>query len=385
MNKEKEALLKKAVIFFIESYGYDPKVAGYAPGRVNLIGEHTDYNDGFVLPIALNLGTVLVGSTNSSDLCRIKSNASLDEEISTEFHVPSVNKLLPGEPKWANYIKGVVAFFKGTVKGFDAVVVSNVPLGGGLSSSASLEVSTYMFLEGLFGKTDCQKEKALICQRAEHEFANTPCGIMDQFISMMGTANNALLIDCLKLTSELIPMDIKDCVLLITNTNVKHNLGTSEYAVRRSQCEEAARILKVRSLRFATLEELNTEKAILPDIIFRRARHVISEIERTRAAAQALPKGDLVKFGELMYQSHDSLRNDYEVSCKELDELVEYAREVEGVLGSRMTGGGFGGCTVTLVRSSAVEKLKANITSKYSKTPTFCLATPSEGAQLLEL
>ncbi|KAG8318268.1 Galactokinase [Homalodisca vitripennis] len=258
MSKEKEALLKKAVVFFKESYGYDPKVAGYAPGRVNLIGEHTDYNDGFVLPIALNLGTVLVGSTNSSDLCKIKSNASLDEDTSAEFHVPSVNKLLPGEPKWANYVRGVVAFFKGTVKGFDAVVVSNVPLGGGLSSSASLEVATYMFLEGLFGKTDCLKEKALICQRAEHEFASTPCGIMDQFISMMGAANNALLIDCMKLTSELIPMDIEDCVILITNTNVKHNLGTSEYAVRRSQCEEAARILKVRSLRFATLEELNS-------------------------------------------------------------------------------------------------------------------------------
>ncbi|XP_054286936.1 galactokinase-like [Macrosteles quadrilineatus] len=380
-----EELLKKAVDFFRSEFGLIPKFAGYGPGRVNLIGEHTDYNDGFVLPIALNLATLVVGSANNSDKCRVRTCLQLEEEASAEFMIPSKQKLTPGNPQWANYIKGVVANFKGEVQGFDAVVVTSVPLGGGLSSSASLEVATYTFLEGLFGKTTSPTDKALACQRAEHEFANTPCGIMDQFISVLGERNSALLIDCLELTSKLIPMHMTDHVIVITNSNVKHSLGSGEYGVRRSQCEEAAKKLGVKSLRYATLDMLLAKRTELPDVIFRRARHVVTEIERTKAAAEALPAGDLIKFGQLMYQSHESLRHDYAVSCPELDELVAAAREVEGVLGSRMTGGGFGGCTVTLVHKDALESLKANIETKYSSTPTFYTAVPSHGARLVDL
>lgn len=387
MDSSVQNLLKKAVEEFVKEFGSKPNVAACGPGRVNLIGEHTDYNDGFVLPIALPLVTILVGSKNDSNKCHIKTLHGNIDETTVEFPVPKIVPLKPGLPKWANYIKGIVANFKGTVNGFNAVVVSDVPLGGGLSSSASLEVATYTFLEALFGKTESLIEKALACQRAEHDFAGVPCGIMDQFVSIMGEEGKALLIDCMSMTSELIPMEDPDFVVLIINSNVQHSLASGEYGTRRNQCQQAATLLSVKSLRFASLDQLEElrKEGKINDILYRRARHVISEMDRTKQGASALSSGDFKKFGLLMYESHKSLRDDYEVSCKDLDQLVEVTREIKGVLGSRMTGGGFGGCTVTLVHKEDVNEVVDNVKAKYSGTPSFYIGVPSNGARIMKI
>ncbi|KAG5864299.1 Galactokinase, partial [Gonioctena quinquepunctata] len=280
----------------------------------------------------------------------------------------------------------VVANYVGNIPpAFQAVVHTSVPIGGGLSSSASLEVATYLFLDQLTGNKDVlPTDKALACQKAEHDYAGMPCGIMDQFISFMGKKDHALLIDCRQLTSSLIPLKDENIVVLITNSNVKHELTGSEYPTRRKQCHESALILKKVSLRDANLDDIKYLESINTDPeIVSRARHVITEIKRTTDAAEMLRQQNYRKFGELMTESHYSLKNDYNVSCPELDSLVELALEVEGVLGSRMTGGGFGGCTVTLVYSHIAEKVIDNITEKYKGSPTFYICKPSHGASVL--
>uniref|UniRef100_A0A8C7E7P5 Galactokinase n=1 Tax=Naja naja TaxID=35670 RepID=A0A8C7E7P5_NAJNA len=333
----------------------DPKIAVSAPGRVNLIGEHTDYNQGFVLPMAIQMRTVVVGSPREDGIISITTTAEEAEEPKTvQLSVPREGvSLKPGEPCWANYVKGLST---GPLPGFDVVIESNVPIGGGLSSSASLEVAMYTFLQQLSPVT-----KALVCQKAEHTFAMMPCGIMDQFISAMGKEGHALLIDCRSLETRLVPLTDPDLVVLITNSNVRHTLTGSEYPTRRRQCEEAAKLLGKASLREASMSDLEESRSLLNKEMYRRARHVIGEIERTSRAAEALEAKDYKRFGELMVESHNSLRDDYEVSCPELDELVAAAMEVPGVYGSRMTGGGFGGCTVTLLESGAAEKVLKHI------------------------
>uniref|UniRef100_A0A1B6DN88 Galactokinase n=1 Tax=Clastoptera arizonana TaxID=38151 RepID=A0A1B6DN88_9HEMI len=384
-NNTADTILKVGITKFIDEFGHKPTVAGCGPGRVNLIGEHTDYNDGFVLPIALPMVTFVIGSKNKSKKCKVRIlNKNVDKETFSEFNIPSVKELEPGSVQWTNYVKGVVSFFKGDIdEGFNAVILSNVPIGGGLSSSASLEVAVYSFLEELYGKTENLVDKALACQKAEHIFANVPCGIMDQFISIMGAENKALLIDCMNMTSELVPMESSDFVVLIINSNVKHNLAGGEYAKRRKECEEAAKLLNCKSLRFATIDQLKALKqsSQIDDVIFKRAHHVISEISRTTVGAKALANKDFKTFGKLMYQSHYSLRNEYEVSCKELDELVGIVKEVPGVLGSRMTGGGFGGCTITLVDKKAVDNVIRKVKEEYSGKPDFYIAVPAHGAK----
>ncbi|KAF4517285.1 hypothetical protein B566_EDAN008619 [Ephemera danica] len=337
MATDVTALLDKAREAFLAEFpgGQQPNVAACAPGRVNLIGEHTDYNDGFVLPMALPMVTIMLGRRTGTDTCRVVTTVQeADEPRRVEFPTPASHAVLPGSsPRWANYVKGVVANFHApnAICGFDAVIVTTVPLGGGLSSSASLEVATYTFLEALT-QQPCKllTDKALACQKAEHDFAGVPCGIMDQFISVMGKQGNALLIDC------------------------------SEYPVRRRQCEEAARTIKRESLRTVTMEELTAFEKRLDATIYRRAKHVVGEIRRTEQAAIALRVADYPW-------------------------LVELAMEVPGVLGSRMTGGGFGGCTVTLVYQEAVDNVIANIKAKYSGTPSFYVVTPSSGARILAL
>ncbi|KAI2658341.1 Galactokinase [Labeo rohita] len=315
--------------------GDDANVAVCAPGRVNLIGEHTDYNEGFVLPMALPMVTVIVGRKISGQKCCVVTlTEAADEPRVVDFDLPNeLTPLLRGQPNWANYVKGVVQHYRAQpIPGFRAVITSSVPLGGGLSSSASLEVATYTFLQQLCPDDGDQVAKAVACQQAEHTHAAVPCGIMDQFVSVLGKEGHALLIDC------------------------RHALTGSEYPTRRKQCEEAAAILGKKSLREATLQDLDAAKDRLDSVTYRRARHVIEEIERTAQAAEALKKGDYREFGRLMVESHNSLRDNYEVSCPELDELVAAALEVDGVFGSRMTGGGFGGCTVTLLQAHATEK-----------------------------
>ncbi|XP_070596011.1 galactokinase isoform X2 [Erythrolamprus reginae] len=344
--------------------GEEPKIAVSAPGRVNLIGEHTDYNQGFVLPMAIQMRTVVAGSPRQDGIISITTTAEEAEDPKTlQFPTPKEGvSLKPGEPRWANYVKGVIQHYKaGHLPGFDVVIESNVPIGGGLSSSASLEVAMYTFLQQLSPDDMDPVSKALVCQKAEHTFAMMPCGIMDQFISVMGKEGHALLIDCRSLKTRLVPLIDPDLVVLITNSNVRHTLTGSEYPTRRRQCEEAAKLLGKTSLREASMSDLEESRSLLSKEMYRRARHVIGEIERTAKAAEVLKARDYKTFGELMVESHNSLRDDYEVSCPEVDELVAAAMEVPGVYGSRMTGGGFGGCTVTLLESGAAEKVLKHI------------------------
>ncbi|XP_066292194.1 galactokinase-like [Branchiostoma lanceolatum] len=382
-------LVARAVSTFTDHYKEKPTVAVCGPGRVNLIGEHTDYNEGLVFPMALPMVTVVVGKKTDTGVCRVVTTAQdADEPKEVEFPIPSTaHPLQPGKPAWANYVKGVVANFKGEVCSFDAVLASSVPLGGGLSSSASLEVATYTFLEQLNPQHPpvSLKEKALACQKAEHEFPGMPCGIMDQFISVMGKEGHALLLDCRSMNAELVPLDNPDVVVMVTNSNVRHELTGSEYPTRRRQCEEAAKILGKKSLREATMDNLEAHKDKFEPEVLCRARHVIGEISRTTEAADALRARDYEKFGKLMVESHNSLRDDYEVSCAELDTLVSAAIECTGVYGSRMTGGGFGGCTVTLLSATAVQDTISHIKEKYTGKPTFFITTPAAGASVLQI
>jgi galactokinase len=273
----------------------------------------------------------------------------------------------------------------------DVLLHSTVPLGSGLSSSASLEVCTATLVEAATGRTIVPVEKALLCQKAEHVFAGVPCGIMDQFISVMGRQNNLLLLDCRSHQTQLVPMNDPAVSLVIVNTNVKHELANGEYGQRRAQCEAAAKILSVLSLRDATPEALESAKGKMDDVVFRRARHVIGEIERTVHAAEAIRASNWPTAGQLMYASHSSLRDDYEVSCKELDAIVEIAEGIGlkgGVFGCRMTGGGFGGCTVALVQTEKLEAISAKLSADYKKNTgieaTIFISRPAAGATIVK-
>jgi len=381
-----DSLVEKAKNLFKESFGYEATAGGAAPGRVNLIGEHTDYNMGLVFPMALPLVTVVVGApAKEGSICQVTSSASAGEKMSAQF---SLDSLEPKDPTWANYFKGVVHHFHASksIPPFNAVIVGSVPLGGGVSSSASVEVATYTFLEELTAdKAASEKDKALACQAAEHSHAGMPCGIMDQFISVMGKQGSALLIDCKSLESRRVPIADPTVSVLITNSNVKHKLTGSEYPARRAACLQSAAALGKESLRDVSITMLNENKEKFDEVTFKRVKHVVTEIPRTSEAADALEKGDYDTFGRLMVASHNSLRDDFEVSCPELDQLVEAALEVEGVYGSRMTGGGFGGCTVTLLKQASVSEAISHISAKYQGNPTFYVCQPSPGATTVQL
>jgi len=386
---EVNELVSAACAAFEKRFGEKPTIAAKAPGRVNLIGEHTDYNDGFVFPMALPMVTVIVGKPTDSGICRVETlTESADDPKYTEF--PAVrSELAPGKPKWCNYVKGVAAQMPADFSSFDAVLTTSVPIGGGVSSSASLEVATHTFLEQLGGAGDDTNEvnKILRCQKAEHTFAGMPCGIMDQFISVKGKQGNAVLIDCRSNEGKLVPMSDPNVVVLVTNSNIKHELTGSEYPSRRKCCEDAAKLMGVPSLRDADMAMLEAKKGEMSDEMYRRVRCVIGEIKRCDDAAKALAAGEYSTFGDLMVGSHNALRDDYEVSCKELDQLVELAMEMKsaGVFGSRMTGGGFGGCTVTLLKADAVSKVIDHIKANYSKTATFYVCPPSDGASIIKV
>uniref|UniRef100_A0ABI8ADP9 Galactokinase 1 n=1 Tax=Felis catus TaxID=9685 RepID=A0ABI8ADP9_FELCA len=304
-------LLAEARRAFREEFGAEPELAVSAPGRVNLIGEHTDYNQGLVLPMALELVTVLVGSPRADGLVSLLTTSEdADEPRRLQFPLPTAQRSLePGTPRWANYVKGVIQHYPAApLPGFSAVVVSSVPLGGGLSSSASLEVATYTFLQQLCPDSGSIAARAQVCQRAEHSFAGVPCGIMDQLIALLGQKGHALLIDCRSLETSLVPLSEPKLAVLITNSNVRHSLGSSEYPLRRRQCEEVARALGKESLREVQLEELEAGRELVSKEGFRRARHVVGEIRRTAQAAAALSRGDYRAFGRLMVESHHSLR-----------------------------------------------------------------------------
>lgn len=385
-----QELAQQTAADFQKTFNREPQWIAAAPGRVNIIGEHTDYNDGFVFPMAIECYTVIAAAPNGSDKITLRS-ASGSGVATVDLAQP----LKPG-PKgyWANYPMGVIAGFlaRGLKPvGFDAVMISTVPLGGGLSSSASLEVATATLLEAVTGKTLDPVEKALLCQKAEHEYAGMPCGIMDQFVSTLGKKDHLLLLDCRTRQTELVPFSDPTISVLITNTNVKHELTGSEYPTRRKQCETAAQILGVPSLRDATADLLEKNRSKMEDVVFRRARHVIGEIARTTATAAAIRKSDWATVGRHMYASHYSLKEDYEVSCGELDAIVEIAQSIGpkgGVIGCRMTGGGFGGCTVALVKTDALEAVMKKIETEYpqrtSVMPIMFVSRPGAGATLIK-
>jgi len=388
-------LKDEVVRSFAERFGQRPQWLVAAPGRVNLIGEHTDYNGGFVLPMAIDR-YVVIGAAPS------RPPRAAGEEPSA--HVISVNMhesarirlqgpISPGPVSWSSYVQGVVAGL--VARGwspppFDALIQSTVPVGGGLSSSAALEVATATLLEAMCGQRLGLVDKALLCQKAEHTFAGVPCGIMDQFSSVMCRENTLMLLDCRSQEVQLVPFADPDVSVVIANTNVKHELTGGEYAKRRGQCEAAAKVLGVPFLRDVTREQLAAGEKKLDPVQFRRARHVVNEIERTVAAADALRRGDWSSVGEAMYASHASLKDDYEVSCEELDLMVDIARSMGpsgGVIGSRMTGGGFGGCTVSLLRTSSSYAFMRELDLRYREQtkiePTVFATRPSQGAMIL--
>ena len=375
---------------FQKHYGRPPRWLVAAPGRVNVIGEHTDYNDGFVLPMAIERYAVM-----AADAAGAPGKFSVYDAHFKESATIDVSALVTkGQPKWSNYIRGVLAGFQNRgvkVPALDVAFLSTVPLGGGLSSSAALEVCTATLLEAAMGKTIDPVEKALLAQKAEHDFAGVPCGIMDQFISALGREGHLLLLDCRTRQTELVPMSDPSVALLVINTNVKHELGSGEYARRRAECEQAAKILGVASLRDATAGQLEKAKGKMSEVVYRRARHVIGEIERTLHAAEGIRHSNWTSVGNLMYASHAALRDDYEVSCKELDAVVEIAEEIGfrgGVYGCRMTGGGFGGCCVALVRAGDVEAITKKIAADYQAKTGIAAAIfasrPAAGATIIQ-
>lgn len=377
---------------FVKTYGRQPQWIAAAPGRVNVIGEHTDYNDGFVFPMAIDRYTVIAAAP------ALNGGTGIQIRDVKGAHTASIDPTKPLKPAtkgtWYNYPMGVIAGFQALgvkLPGFDALLESTVPMGGGLSSSAALEVATATLLETITGRKLDPVEKALLCQKAEHDYAGMPCGIMDQFISVMGKKDHILLLDCRSRKTDLVPMTDASVELLITNTNVKHELTGGEYAQRRAQCEEAARVLGVPSLRDVDADGVERARGKMNEAVYRRARHVVGEIERTTHAAEGVRASNWPTVGQLMYASHASLRDDYEVSCAELDAVVEIAQSIGsagGVYGCRMTGGGFGGCTVALVRADKVAAVSSQIAADYEKRtgikPTLFVSRPAAGATVLK-
>jgi galactokinase len=345
---------------FRDQFGVEPRVFS-APGRVNLIGEHTDYNDGFVLPMAIERRTAVAAAPRDDGRIVARSSGTSDP----------VDIVLaePGRPRrgtWADYVEGTARALiaRGVpVSGASLLVDSDVPAGAGLSASAALETSVGLALASLAGRGDLDRVTlALAGQAAEHEYVGTRCGIMDQYIAALGVKGGAVLVDCRSLEPRVVNMDLGNATVVICDTRVKHDLATSAYNERRSECERAVahfkqRLPGVRALRDVTEEDFERYAPELPKLLLRRARHVVTENARTLAAAQLLERGELDRFGALMAASHASLRDDYEVSCPELDLAVEIALDVPGVYGSRMTGGGFGGCAIALAAGRAVGEL----------------------------
>ncbi len=357
---------------FAELYGKPPAFVVRAPGRVNLIGEHTDYNDGFVFPAAIDRDMVIAGTVRSDQQVRVYA---LNFNQSSTFSLKEVVHAEENREKWSNYPRAMAQIFQKEglpVVGMNLVTMGNVPLGAGLSSSAALLVASGLAFATAAGIEIDPVKLALMAQRAEREFVGVNVGIMDQFISSLGRENHALLIDTRSLTYEAVPLPTSGVSIVIADTNKKRGLVDSEYNTRRAECERAVSLLSenlpgIIALRDVTLADFEALKHTLPEITRKRAKHVITEDARTLESVQALKAGDIERFGALMNASHDSLRDDYQVSCKELDAMTEIARSIPGVYGSRMTGAGFGGCTVSLVKDSAVEAFQAEVPALYKQ------------------
>jgi len=375
---------------FVEVYGVPPRTTVRAPGRVNLIGEHTDYNDGYVLPIAIDREVLIAASpSRESAVCLYSMNF---DRVSA-FSLGNIAR--DRVNTWSNYPRGVVYMLQKrgfTVKGANLAIQGDIPLAAGLSSSGALEVASAMVFQTLNKLEMSGPEMAQLCQAAENEFVGVNCGIMDQFISRLGVKNHALFVDCRTLEYEAVAIHGHDVRFIVADTLKKRGLVDSEYNMRREQCEEAVSLLKtylpnITALRDLTIPDLKRYGDRLPPTIRRRAKHVVTENDRVLKSVKALRDGDLDLFGKLMNQSHESLRDLYEVSCRELDVMAEAAWRIPGVYGSRMTGAGFGGCTVSVVANEAVEEFLERVPAEYKArigvTPTVYVCTPENGAEVL--
>ena len=400
-------LADQAVSQFASRFLRPPRILVAAPGRVNLIGEHIDYNDGYVLPMAIERYVVIAADFKNAENGNFNDAAFATEQFNEgtfasfyscnknqQSNISLVQPTVAPNQAWSNYVAGVVAGFIAlgqSLPAIDAAVISNVPIGGGLSSSAALEVAVATLLEEITGKRLEPAIKAKLCQQAEHDFAGVPCGIMDQFSSVFGCTDELMLLDCQSHQITPIPFPGDDISVLITNSNVSHELTCGGYAQRRDQCTSALAKLDQKSWRDVTSQLLSDNRAQLTEIEFKRARHVVTEINRTCQTAEAFKTGNWDKVGQLMYASHESLRDDYEVSCDELNTLVNLATQIGksgGVIGARMTGGGFGGCTVTLVEKAFADSVADSLIASYREatgiSPHCFTSRPARGAHVIK-
>lgn len=361
-------MIKKITTTFISKFGHAPLVFR-SPGRVNILGEHTDYNDGFVLPAAIDKNIYIAITRRDDDIIHLHA-ADFNEDFTG-----NIKNVLKSETQWANYVLGVVDQLqkKGFhLTGFNAVIDGEIPIGAGLSSSAAVECATIFALNHVFEFGLNKLEMVPMAQKAEHVFAGVNCGIMDQFASMFGKKDQVIKLDCRSLDYEYVPFKLDGYKILLLNTNVKHNLAASEYNTRRQQCEKGISLIQahhpeVKSLRDANMEMLEKYVEPVDPLVFQRCKYVVEENERLLSGCEDLKRGDINSLGKKMYQTHQGLSYDYDVSCKELDFLVDYVKNIPGVAGARMMGGGFGGCTINLVKEEVIEKLVVDISMAYSE------------------
>jgi len=382
MNKK---LVKKVKRSFEVQFKTKPLIV-FSPGRINLIGEHTDYNDGFSFPAAINKGITLAISKSALNVSRVYA---INKEELYEFTTENIKPLLDGG--WKNYILGVVAELQNLGKklgNFNSVFAGNIPGGAGMSSSAALENSFVYGLNDLFELGLTKNEMILVSQKAEHNFARVKCGIMDQYASMFGVKKSALLLDCRTIESKPYKIDFKEYKLMLINTNVKHDLSESAYNDRREVCEKISSLLQISALRDASKEDLDELIGKISDEEYQKALYIINENNRVKQFSEAINKDDIAALGDLLYQSHEGLSTKYKVSCEELDFLVDSAKECPNVLGARMMGGGFGGCTINLVKKHEFKVFKKDIArkfrNKFKKECSVYSVKLSEGTHLVK-
>jgi galactokinase len=371
-------MLEKIIDVFTEKFAEQP-VVFRSPGRINILGEHTDYNEGFVLPAAIDKNIYVAISKRTDNLVNLFAG-DFNEGFTTD-----TDSIKPASVQWPNYILGVVDQLqkKGyVIDGFNLVIDGDIPIGAGLSSSAAVECAVIFALNEIFDLGLNRMQMVPLAQKAEHVFAGVNCGIMDQFASMFGKKDHAIKLDCRSLEYEYIPIDLTGYKIVLFNSNVNHNLASSEYNTRRNQCEEGVAVIAkkhpdVKSLRDVSMEMLNAHTADIEPLVFKRCKYVVEENQRLLKACDALKKGDVVTLGKRMFETHHGLQYDYEVSCKEIDFLVNYVKGNDDVAGARMVGGGFGGCTINLIKENAVEKLVEQISIAYQKEMNLTLSVYS--------